>query len=269
MAKKIYIGVNDTARAVKKVYVGIDGVARKVKKAYIGVGGVARPFWTGGELTFYGFATDLSEAKYNLAAASVGDYALFAGGVLASSDPVNDFYDGKCTKVVDAYDKSLTRTNPTTLYRPRFNMAATSVGNYAFFGGGQATSYYSGEYTSDMDIYDTTLTQTAIASLDFNEARYNLAAASVGDYAIFAGGSNSGGGRLSSAYAYSTSLTKSTPSSLSSSRTNLSAASVGNYALFAGGSDTANYNNPMSTTVDTYNTSLTRSTARSLTTGRS
>ena len=57
MAKKAYIGVDGVARKVKKMYVGVDGAARKIKKGYIGVGGVARPFWTGGELAYYGKIT--------------------------------------------------------------------------------------------------------------------------------------------------------------------------------------------------------------------
>lgn len=42
MAKKIYVGINNTAKNIKCGYIGIDGKARKIKKAYIGVGGVAK-----------------------------------------------------------------------------------------------------------------------------------------------------------------------------------------------------------------------------------
>lgn len=69
------------ARKVKKGYVGVDSKARKIKKAYIGVGGVARPCWSGGELSYYGTITPLSVARYYLAATTVGDYALFGGGI--------------------------------------------------------------------------------------------------------------------------------------------------------------------------------------------
>ena len=79
MAKKSYIGIDGKARQVKKWYIGIDSKARKVKKAYIGVGGVARPFMSG-ELEYYGTITPLSQARTGLAGASVGNYALFAGG---------------------------------------------------------------------------------------------------------------------------------------------------------------------------------------------
>ena len=94
MAKKTYIGVNNVARQVKKVYIGVNGVARKVKKIYIGVANIARQVFGGGELSYYGTATPLSEARSNLAATSVGDYALFGGGSNSSNA---DFF------TVDAY----------------------------------------------------------------------------------------------------------------------------------------------------------------------
>ena len=85
MAKKTYIGVNNVARQVKKVYIGVNGVARKVKKIYIGVANIARQVFGGGESSYYGTATPLSEARSNLAATSVGDYALFGGGSNSSN----------------------------------------------------------------------------------------------------------------------------------------------------------------------------------------
>ena len=105
MAKKTYIGVDGVARKIKKGFIGIDDFARKIKKAYIGIGGVARPFWSGGELSYYGNITELSVSRSSLAATTVGDYALFGGGNNGST-----YYD-----TVDAYDKMLTRTTPTAL----------------------------------------------------------------------------------------------------------------------------------------------------------
>ena len=116
MAKKTYIGVNNVARQVKKVYIGVNGVARKVKKIYIGVANIARQVFGGGELSYYGKATSLSEARGYLAAASVGNYALFGGG---SSSEVDQ------SSTVDAYNTSLTRTSPTALSEARSDLAAT------------------------------------------------------------------------------------------------------------------------------------------------
>nr|DAN38368.1 MAG TPA: Kelch repeat [Caudoviricetes sp.] len=137
MTKKAYIGVNGIARKIKKGYVGIDNLSRKIKKAYIGVGGIARPFWSGGKLTYYGTITPLSQARFSLAATSIGGYALFGGG-----------YSPVYSSVVDAYDSNLTRSTPTALTQARYNLSATSIGDYAFFGGG-----YSSVYSSVVDVY--------------------------------------------------------------------------------------------------------------------
>ncbi len=37
---------------------------------------------------------------------------------------------------MDVYDTSLTRSNPVELSEARSNLAATTLGNYALFGGG-------------------------------------------------------------------------------------------------------------------------------------
>ena len=73
-------------------------------------------------------ATELSEARYNIAATTVGNYALFGGG-----DSDNGY-----SAVVDAYDTKLTRSTPTALSEARDILAATTVGNYALFGGGDS-----------------------------------------------------------------------------------------------------------------------------------
>lgn len=85
MAKGMYVGVGGKARKIKKAYVGIGGKARKIKKGYVGIGGVARCFWSGGELGYYGTVTPLSVGRTGLAGASVGNYALFAGGYIGGS----------------------------------------------------------------------------------------------------------------------------------------------------------------------------------------
>ena len=75
--------------------------------------------------------TALSLARYNLAGASAGDYALFAGGYAGNSN----FID-----IVDAYNTSLIRSIPTTLSVGRYFLAGASVGSYALFAGGTASS---------------------------------------------------------------------------------------------------------------------------------
>ena len=136
MAKKAYIGVDGIARKIKKGYIGVDGIAHKIKKAYIGIGGVARPCWSGGELAYYGTIATLSKVRSELAATTVGDYALFGGGVGST------YYN-----TVDAYDASLTRTSPTALSKARYELAATTVGDYALFGGGESATNVVDVYT--------------------------------------------------------------------------------------------------------------------------
>src|SRR5690606_17848907 len=56
--------------------------------------------------------------------------ALFAGG----------YVDGSASNVVDAYNTSLTRSTPTALSANRYNLAGSSVGDYALFAGGSTVS---------------------------------------------------------------------------------------------------------------------------------
>ena len=80
----------------------------------------------GGVLSYYGQATGLKGARSYLAGASVGNYALFAGG-----------YEGHSyLNIVDAYDSNLIRTTPTALSEARMYLVGASVGNYALFAGG-------------------------------------------------------------------------------------------------------------------------------------
>ncbi len=180
----------------------------------------------------------------------------------------------------------------TPLKSARYGLAATSVGNYALFGGGYDDSYYSNR----VDAYNTSLTSS---TLWLQIQAYELSAASIGDYAIFGGGLISGGATtyvtafnsaLTATYptslsasvyrteatsvgnyalfansytssdAYSESLTKVTTSTFSSPRSYVSSTTIGDYALFGGGSN--------SQVVDAYNSSLTRTTPANLSTSR-
>ena len=110
-------------------------------------------------LSYVGTATPLSEARSDLAATTVGNYALFGGD----------------SSTVDAYNTSLTRTIPTPLSVDRRALAATTVGNYALFGGG----YGSRKYLATVDAYNTSLTRTTPTALSIG--REELASTSVGN----------------------------------------------------------------------------------------
>ena len=116
--------------------------------------------------------TALSVARYALAGASVGNYALFAGG-----------YDGSNYRnTVDAYDASLVRSTPTALSVARYALAGASVGNYALFAGG----YDGSNYRNTVDVYTP---QISVARLympvgtkyQFGSDQEQTAAASVVD----------------------------------------------------------------------------------------
>lgn len=234
-----------------------------------------------------------STARHSLGSASVGDYALFAGGTAAGGTTNYnkvDAYSGSLIRStptarsrsceypgsasignyalfaggetsggtiyadVDAYNTSLTKSTPTALSVKRYGMGGASVGNYALFAGGIGNGYQ-----DIVDAYSTSLVRSTPTKLGAN--KYLPGAASVGDYALFAGGRSASSTYTNSVYAYNTSLVRSTPTSLSSSATCIGGATTNKYAFFAGG-----YNgNTDSSVVNAYNTSLVRSIPTSLT----
>ena len=177
MPKRSYYGVANTARRIKKIYIGVDGVARKVRKAYVGVNGVARPFFTGGEVKYYGSILPMPYMVYTgdgsaSAAAIPGSYGVFAGGRISPFKGTPNAYNTYCRSTVTAYSRNFTQIMPAELPEPRADMLAASVPNYAIFAGG----YYEEIETNDSGIggivhsrprfdawaYDKSLTRTAI-----------------------------------------------------------------------------------------------------------
>ena len=117
-------------------------------------------------------APSLSVARYDLAATTVGSYALFGGG-----------YDGSnCYSTVDRYISSLAKSTAPSLSVARYDLAATTVESYALFSGG----YDGSNCCSAVDAYNSSLTRGII--IDLSVARRSLAATTVGDYALFGGG---------------------------------------------------------------------------------
>ena len=294
MAKAVYVGVGSKARKMKKAYVGIGGKARKVKKMYIGdSSGKARLCYSA-ELKKVGTATALGRPCQVLAAASVGDYALFAGrdeGFITYSPSAIDAYDTSLTKSsptgwsaerkdcgaasigdhalfagggdehgdkvqssVDAYDTSLTRSSAPALIGPRRLVGAAIAGDRALFAGGVNRS---GDTTRDyktVDAYSASLTRTSVDTMSSGNG-YSLKGTTVNKYALFAEEV-----RDSRVEAYSPSLTRVTVSPLSRfSPAYIAATAVGNYAIFSGSCLTA----------DVYDGSLTKTTASILNRGRS
>lgn len=236
----------------KKCYVGVDGVACKVKKGYVGVDGVAR--------------------KIKRAYIGIGGVArpCWSGGELA--------YYGAITELSNKWLGGSAG-------------AATSVGNYALFGGAQSgdtvnaydkslvrsiptglsqTRYNVGAVSignyalfcggilfnntySTVDAYDASLTRKTATSLGLVDGG-GLEGASNGAYALLSGGLNSQG----DVSAYDASLTRSLPTDLGIKRWYVAAANVGDYVLFGGGNVGSG---SASGAVDTYDKSLTKGTA--------
>ena len=137
----------------------------------------------------------------------------------------------------------------------RASLAATSVGDYAIFGGGYSNNNV---LSTTVDTYSSTLvkgTATALA-----EGRRHLAATSVGNYAIFAGGYDTTSATVD---AYSSTLAKGTTTNLSVARGYLAATTVGDYAIFGGGRGSK-----YRATVDTYTSTLAKGTATGLSSSR-
>lgn len=212
-------------------------------------------FESGASHVEHSVPTPLSEGRNELAATSVGNYALFGGGWGGSST----YYS-----TVDTYNTNLVRTTPTSLSESRDRLSASSVGNYALFGGGHGNSR-----SSTVDAYNSSLTRSTPTAL--SEARRALSATTVGNYALFGGGW-SGSGYSQTIDAYNSNLVRSTPTSLSEGREYLASTSVegydANYALFGGGRHHSTGDSYSYSTVDAYNTSLTRSTPTSLSQAR-
>lgn len=294
MSKGMFLGVDDTARKVKKMFTGVENVARKVKKGFIGVGGVARCFFSGGGLEYYGTAEPLRTGRSLLASATVGDHALFAGG----------FYSQRnATAQVDAYDSSLTRVSVTDLSAPRGALGGVGISGYALFGGGYhsnsssvvvdaynasltrtlapafggvlsgvsackaglvgifAGAYDDEEFYGNVHIYTPSLTM----------ARYyrNVAtlsgAASVGNYAVFAGGWDFS--PVSTVTAIDGAGVATPVTQLAGNKAYIAGASVGSYAVFAGGGNNFDIYGA-EPSVDAYNEKLVHSTPMPLSSGR-
>jgi hypothetical protein len=169
----------------------------------------------------------LSLPRAQMAAASVGDLAVFAGGWGPQGVPYAD---------VDIYDNSSGQWSTTSLSVARTlgASAAAVVGTRAFFGGGHDTHFGSPNMFDVVDIYDA---QTGLWSSEtLSVARGYVGATALGNTVIFAGGAGQG-------FAYSdvidvfnvgTGHWESTPI-LSQARGYVSALTVGGKALFAGG----------------------------------
>ena len=294
--KKWYFGVGGKARKVKKGYIGIGGVARpfmsggeleyygtitplSVARTYLAgaSAGGAYAVFAGGQTTngimgssnisttvdaynssLVKSTTSLLLGCTDLVGASVGDYALFAGGQNYSTGTLEEI------STVQVVDSTLSRRTAASMSTGRGHdkFAGASVGDYALFAGHRTSS--------SVDAYKSPALTKTTASSGLSKVRYSLAGASVGDYALFAGGYNWNGStsvNYNTVDAFNSSLVRSTPATITTRRYGIAGASAGGaYAVFAGGLSW-----DYSTTTDTsyalvhaYNSSLVRTTPTEL-----
>ena len=199
---------------------------------------------------YNGSINSLSENKERLSAASVGSYALFAGGGI---------YNNTAYATVDTYNNTLSKSTATDLSVARYGLCSANINNYCLFGGGSSVNYSS---KNTVDSYNSSLVKGT--PIELNTGVYDGAATNVGVYAIFAGGFSGSSSPSNSIATYNSSLSKGIADALSVARGNLAATSNSKYALFAGGGEkTVNYGGTTNI-VDSYSTSLAHSTAKNL-----
>lgn len=127
---------------------------------------------------------ELSHDRDQFPATTVGNYALFGGGFWYAPNTSGTGKVAATTAVVDAYDKNLTRITASELSQARNRFAATTVGNYALFGGGSREM--SNDAYATVDVYTNQLVKSTASEL--SQARNYLAAVTVGKYALFGSG---------------------------------------------------------------------------------
>ena len=134
--------------------------------------------------------------------------------------------DGVAQKYVRIYDGSFTGFTilDTSLSIARHKLAATSVGDYALFGGGRGD----GTFYPTVDAFNLSGTRTSAAPL--SKARMNLTATGVRF-----GGGEVNGTRCDVVDKYTSSLTQSTDIPLDVARYALASAGIGAKTIFAGG----------------------------------
>lgn len=172
-----------------------------------------------------------------------GSNLLIGGGYNSNtSSALND---------VICYDSYLTKSSASNFSTARYEIGGATVAKKFLFGGGSNTS--SGYALNSIEVYDENLTHSTI-SLGTGMACVN--GNSIGEYALFAGGSSMINSSISTSYysyvyQFDENLTRSSLMSLSNNCSIKTSTIVGNSILFAGG-----YRHNYSTWVTTYYTTV-------------
>ena len=175
--------------------------------------------------------TNLSEAKTQMGAASLGNKAYFGGGT-------NMF--GYYQSDVEIYDlKTESWTNSSLSFARQFP-AGVSCGSKVFFAGGVRFPIVGTPVVYDIvDIYDTITQQWTVEYL--SAPRFGISAVAKGNTVLFAGGADLENGTVSDVVdIYDIETGTWTTATLSLARSSMSNVVVGNLAIFAGGFDLQN-----------------------------
>jgi len=188
----------------------------------------------------------LSEARWGLTVATVGNKILYAGGLKNN---------GSSSSRVDIYDAAANTWSTAELSMARSEMTTAVAGNKVFFAGWE----YSG-ITNRVDIYDASSNSWSTTTL--SEARGGMSVTAIGNKVLFAGGFKKYDGfwEIPSDFStrvdiYDIATNSWSTSELKDARTGIAAAVAGNKVLFAGGyylTDPKNWSPIMLNTVDIY-----------------
>ncbi len=168
-----------------------------------------------------------------------------SGNYTIDGEPVQEQSDSTVTNVPAPVSFGMS-VSTATLSQARSGSAATTLGDLAFFAGGEADG--SGTPSNYVDIYNS-LTNTW-SNTTLTVPRYGIAATSVGNLAIFAGGDDGNFNPTNTVNIYNIKTGAWSTATLSQARGTLTATTVGTKAIFAGG-----YGFAPSNVVDIYDSS--------------
>jgi len=130
----------------------------------------------------------LSQARWGLAGASLREFAFFAGGSTLSGSGI------QTSDVIDVFNNDTSRWTTMRLSVGRTNLAAAAAGDVVVFAGGRvidSTQQGPGGLSDVVDIYNIRTQTWHTAAL--SQPREFLAAASWGNFIVFAGGNSHSG----------------------------------------------------------------------------
>lgn len=124
---------------------------------------------------------NLSTGRYQHAAASAGNIAIFAGGLINSNATMSSL-----SAVADIYNHTTGTWSTAQLSVPRTDLSAASAGDKILFAGGRPDYTFPYNFSPQVDIYNTTTGTWTTALL--SNPRYQMTAVSAGTKCFFAGG---------------------------------------------------------------------------------